>query len=199
MLRFGPAAGPVLVAANALFEEGNRTRALLVAVLRQLAARGIAGALPDLPAQGESTLPTVDARLASWRQAFAAAVDATGGQAHVLAIRGGALVDGEAAVASRWYLSPQSGNALVRELRRLRKAGGGTDYAGNLIHDEMIAALDGAEPATLAPLRVVRLADDPRAADARLTGAPPWRAIEPVADLALAAAIADDVAAWIGG
>lgn len=184
--------------ANALFEEGNRCRALLAAVLRALATRGMAGLLPELPGQGESVLATQDARLASWRHAFAAACAGVDAPIHVLAVRGGALVDGEADAASRWYLSPQSGAEAVRELRRVRTAGGGTDYAGNLIHDEMIAALDGAEPSTLAPLRVVRLASDPRPADRVLDAAPPWRASEPVTDAALAAAIADDVAAWVG-
>ena len=41
LLHFGPAEGPVVVAVPALFEEANRTRALLVAVLRGLAERGI--------------------------------------------------------------------------------------------------------------------------------------------------------------
>ena len=46
MLRFGPAGGPVVVAALPLFEEANRTRSFVVTILRLLAARGIAGALP---------------------------------------------------------------------------------------------------------------------------------------------------------
>lgn len=41
MLRFGPAAGPVVVVALPLFEEANRTRAFAVAILRALAERGV--------------------------------------------------------------------------------------------------------------------------------------------------------------
>ncbi|RYD50253.1 MAG: hypothetical protein EOP60_12200, partial [Sphingomonadales bacterium] len=47
MLRFGPATGPVVIAALPLFEEANRTRTFVVTLLRALAERGIAGALPD--------------------------------------------------------------------------------------------------------------------------------------------------------
>ena len=39
MLRFGPDAGPLVVAVLPLFEEANRTRAFLVAMLRALAGR----------------------------------------------------------------------------------------------------------------------------------------------------------------
>ncbi|HWU71836.1 MAG TPA: hypothetical protein VN137_00025, partial [Sphingomonas sp.] len=58
MMRFGPATGPVVVAVLPLFEEANRTRTFVSGVLRRLAARDIAGALPDLPGQGESLVPT---------------------------------------------------------------------------------------------------------------------------------------------
>jgi hypothetical protein len=43
----------------------------------------------------------------------------------------------------------------------------------------------------------VRLADDPRPADARIAAAPPWRASEPRADPSLADALAADLAAWM--
>ena len=74
MLRFGPDTGPVVVVALPLFEEANRTRAFAVTILRALAERGIAGALPDLPGQGESLLPTHETDLAKLRTGFAAAV-----------------------------------------------------------------------------------------------------------------------------
>ncbi len=56
MLRFGPTNGPVMIVAPPLFEEANRTRAFVVTILRALAERGIASALPDLPGTGESLL-----------------------------------------------------------------------------------------------------------------------------------------------
>lgn len=199
MLRFGPDAGvPVVVAALPVFEEGNRTRAAMVDVLRRLAARGLACALPDLPGTGESLIATCDASVAMWRAAFAAACAAAGGGVHVVAWRGGALVDGEAVVASRWYLAPQSGAGLVRELERVRRGGGAKDYAGNLLSAAMIAGLAGTEPATVEPLRVVRLESDAKTADRKLPGAALWRAVEPGIDAGLQAMIADDVADWVG-
>lgn len=197
MLRFGPDGGPTVVAALPLFEEGNRTRAAMVDVLRRLAARGIGCALPDLPGTGESLVATSEATLAMWRAAFAAACAAVGGAVHVVAWRGGALVDGEAMVASRWYLAPQSGASAVRELERVRALGGGEDVAGNLLSEAMLAGLAGAEPATLAPVRVVRLESDVRPADRKVAGAPLWRGVEPGTDAALQALVADDVADWV--
>lgn len=197
MLRFGPDAGPVVVAIPALFEEANRTRAILIDVLRRLAQRGIAGALPDLPGQNESLVATQDARLTDWRDALAAAIRTLPGPAHVVAVRGGALLDGEADVASRWYLSPLGGAAQVRELRRLREAGGGADYGGNLLDDTMTTQLEAAEPGILPPLRIARLAADPKPADARFPAAPPWRNGEPRGDATLAGAMAADIAGWI--
>jgi hypothetical protein len=199
MLRFGPECGPFVMAALPLFEEGNRTRAAIVDVLRRLAVRGIAGALPDLPGTGESLMATGDTTLMMWREAFAAACESLGGPVHVMAWRGGALVDASADVASRWYLAPLSGDAVVRELERLRRAGGGDDFGGNLLSAAMLGGLAGAEPATIGALRVVRLESDAKAADRKVAGVPLWRGSEPGVDAALQAAVADDVAGWVTG
>jgi len=194
MLRLGPDTGPTVIAALPLFEEANRTRAALIDVLRRLAAMGIGGALPDLPGTGESLVETRDATLVEWRAAFAAAAATLPGPVHVMAWRGGALVDAEAEVASRWQLAPMTGEAVVRELRRVKVAGDSEGYAGNLISDTMLEQL---ATAALAPARMVRLATDPRPAETHLTGTPLWRASEPGTDPALQAAIADDIAGWI--
>ncbi len=199
MLRFGPDAGVTVVAALPLFEEGNRTRAAVVDVVRRLAEVGIAGALPDLPGAGESLVPTRDATLAMWREAFAAACGTIGRPVHVMGWRGGALVDGEADVASRWYLAPLSGTSVLRELARLRAAGGGEDFGGNVLSAAMLDGLAGAEPVTADALRVVRLESDPKAADRKVAGVPLWRGSEPGVDAALQAAVAEDVAAWVRG
>lgn len=197
MLRFGPRDAPCVVAALPLFEEGNRTRAAMIDVLRRLAQQGIAAALPDLPGTGESLLETRHATLQGWREAFASACARVPGEVHVCAWRSGVLIDGDAAAASRWYLSPQSGAALTRELARLRQLSGGADSAGNLVSEEMLAALIAAQPTTSAPLRVVRLESDAKPADRKLPGRPLWRATEPGTDEALQKAIADDLATWI--
>ena len=197
MLRFGPERVPTVVAALPLFEEANRTRAAIVDVLRRLAATGIGGALPDLPGTGESLTDVADVTLATWRGAFAAACASLPSPVHVVGWRGGALIDGAADVASRWYLAPLGGAATVRELERLRRTGGGADYGGNLLSTAMLASLADAEPVTTGALRVVRLESDPAAADRHLPGAPLWRAAEPGTDTILQAALADDIAGWI--
>lgn len=197
MLRFGPEEGPVVVAAPALFEEANRTRAFLVRTLRLLGDRGVAGALPDLPGQGESVLATADARLTHWRSAFAAAVAALGRPACALALRGGALVDGEAVVRGRYHLSPVDGASLLRDMERAGRVAPGRAVllAGNELDEALVADLRAAEPSVAD--RVVRLDTDPRPADLKLSGPPLWRRSEPDVDEALAVALADDIAAWV--
>ena len=211
MLRFGPDHGPTVIAALPLFEEANRTRAAMVDVLRRLAARGIAGALPDLPGTGESLVETADATLADWRGAFAAAAATLPGPVHVVAWRGGAVVDAEAVLTSRWWLAPLDGAGVMRDLRRAQAVSDNRHlFAGNALSAELIADLEAARisdparpelartgEAVRVPLRTLRLDTDPRPADAHIAGRPLWRAAEPGTDAALQAALADDIAAWI--
>jgi len=194
MLRFGPATGPVVVAALPLFEEANRTRAFVVTILRALAERGIAGALPDSPGQSESLASTASIRLADLRDAFAAAVRHTGAAAYALGVRSGALLDVTAALGGRWHLAPQSGAELFRELERQRQAGGGDDYAGNRIAPALLGELQGAG---VARGRTVRLESDAKPAALKVAGAPLWRRAEPDNDATLAVSLADDIAAWV--
>ncbi len=159
-----PADGPVVVAVLPLFEEANRTRAVTVAILRALGDRGIAGALPDLPGTGESLVALADTSLADWRSAFAAAVASLGQPVHAMTARGGALVEAEADLASRWHLTPVAGEDLVRDLFRMRAIadpgaprdfdplapspeGPPVELAGNLISRQMLCELIAATPA----------------------------------------------------
>ncbi|MET0308513.1 MAG: hypothetical protein ABW023_07385 [Sphingomonas sp.] len=194
MLRFGPTTGPVIVAALPLFEEANRTRGFLVTILRALADRGIGSVLPDLPGTGDSLVPTERLRIANLRSAFAAAARTAGRRAYAVSIRSGALLDGTVLVSSRWHFAPQTGPELLRELHRIRQAGGGADFAGNRLSPEFLAELDDSD---LEKARTVRLDSDPKDADARYDGAPLWRRAEPDNDPALAALLADDIAAWV--
>ena len=213
MLRFGPADGPVVVVALPLFEEANRTRAFAVTIMRMLAERGIASALPDLPGTGESLVATAQVTLADWRKAFGAAA-ASLGRPHTIAIRGGALVTLGANRTSSWIFAPVDGDSLVRDLQRARQlaapgarslfdlamtapAGTRTEAAGNELSVDLLHFLVSAIPDRATPNRVVRLESDPGEANAKLPGAPLWRRTEPDNDPALATLLADDIAAWV--
>ncbi|TKD52201.1 hypothetical protein FBR43_09285 [Sphingomonas baiyangensis] len=217
MLRFGLTTGAVVLLAMPLFEEANRTRALIVTMLRALAEHGIGAALPDLPGTGESLVPTEAARLEDWRAAFAAAeeqVTRGGGRVHIASLRGGALVDTRANCAGRWHFAPVAGAALVRDLMRARQAsareagepfdpaaiapgGPPVELAGNLLAPELIDELKGAVPTAAAPLRTVRLLTEAAAADHKIAARPLWRRAEPENNPALARELAADLAAWV--
>ena len=190
MLRFGPADGPVVVAALPLFEEANRTRAFVVTILRMLAERGIASALPDLPGTGESLVPTEQISIAKMRDAFAAVPGH-----YSISIRSGAILDAGQR-KGHWHLSPQ-GPELLRDLHRVRMANGAEseDFAGNIIAPGVMAEIQYWWPPRAD--RTVRLESDPASADLKLPGAPLWRRSEPDNDPALAALLADDIAAWV--
>ena len=203
MLRFGPDASPIVIAALPLFEEANRTRQFLVTILRALAARGIGSVLPDLPGTGESIVVTSDTRLRDQRKAYNALAQQLGRDTYGISIRSGALFDTDAALAGRWQLSPQTGEDLLRELDRMQATSrstpdNDTQYAGNTLSREMLADLrDTARYAEERPLRVVRLDPDPRAADVKYPAPPLWRRSEPDNDIALAQTLADDISQWI--
>ena len=126
MLRFGPETGPVVVVASPLFEEANRTRALLVALCRALAEHGVASALPDLPGQGESLVPLEALScVGEIGEGYEAAVDTLRerhGRVHGAAIRSGALLDFCAELDSCWHFAPQGGPEMLRELTRIKQA-----------------------------------------------------------------------------
>ena len=178
MLRFGPDAGPVVIAALPLLEEANRTRAFVVAILRALAVRGIGSVLPDMPGQGESVTLLETVSLGDMQMAFAAAagrISRDGPVCYAIGIRSGALIDGivlppnlrprlrgdavrggsadqEAAVSNRrWHLSPQDGPALLRELSRVKNVESGSGEFGDPAVPVMVAG-NLLSPAMLAEL-----------------------------------------------
>jgi len=217
MLRFGPDDGPVAVVALPFWEEANLVRGLSAAMLRALAARGIGGVLADLPGTGDSLVPTVKMRLGTLRDAYAAAVDATGRRRrYALSIRTGALLDTAAGVAGRWHLSPVTGAEATRAAARLaatsmRASGrvpaaravapteGTMLIAGNLVSAAFLADLPDASPAAdrSMPRRVVRLGEAAMPADRHVDAFAPWRRAEAGDDQVLAALLAADVADWI--
>ncbi len=199
LLRIGdPAAAPILFVPP-LFEEMNRTRALIVATMRALAAGGHCCWLPDLTGTGESLAALCDATWEDWRHDVTAAarhVASSGGSPAIAAVRGGCLLDDAAEGASRWRFAPVPGASLARDLDRA-SLGGGAEWAG--YHDASAAlrqALAAATPAGVAPLRTLRLATDAGAADGKVEGPALWRRSEPGNSAELAAALARDITDW---
>ena len=204
LVHFGPDQGPVVVVAMPLLEEANRTRTFVAGMLRRLGNLGIGGVLADLPGQNESLTETARVTLADWRIAYAAACAAMGERpVYGLAIRGGALLDHEARLRGRWRLAPQSGDALIREWRRVTRTNradapdDGMTIAGNRLSRTLLDALSGALPYGEGVTRTVRLATDPAPADRVVAGPPLWRWPEPGDDPDLAALLARDIADWI--
>ncbi|WP_448657395.1 hypothetical protein ACPVPU_07945 [Sphingomonas sp. CJ99] len=154
MLRTGPDDGPLVLIAQALFEESNRTRAFLLSVMRALASHGLTCALPDLPGMGESETPVEKASYLLWLSAFAECAYQVSPDrpVHVLTLRGGALLTGWTPAASLYQFAPVEGASLVRDLIRARQASG-RDAA---FEGEMAALM--AAPAPETPLPTVTLA-----------------------------------------
>lgn len=199
ILRFGPDTGPIVVVALPLFEEANRTRTVAVTLLHALARRGIAGALPDLPATGESLVPTDAIAATDLREAFEAAVEHVwaGRRAFTVAIRSGALLDTLPLVVARWHFAPVTGAELVRELERIAIGGDPADIAGNRVPRRFLAELASLAPLDDPAIRTVRVASDPRPADRTVAATPLWRRSEPANDLTLAEILADDIADYV--
>lgn len=196
LMRIGPQEGPPLLFVPPLFEEMNRTRALLVGAMRLLAREGFACALPDLPGTGESERALEECSWGDWRDAVeSSAAQLRGGRdLTVVSVRGGALLD-DVADAAHWRFSPIEGRSLLRDLRRAGLAGGG-DNAGYPISPALQSALADAAIAELPRCRTVRLASDPKPADAKLDGPAMWRRSEPGTSPELAEQLAADISNW---
>lgn len=181
-----------------LFEEMNRTRALIAAVMRRLARQGHSCWLVDLGGTGESEAALGGIGWGDWRHdvtSAAAYIAEQAGRPLVASLRGGALIDDGASARGWWRLTPIDGAAVARDMARSGLAGG-VAWAGYAPAPGLKAGLEAAKPAPVRPLRTVRLASDPAAADARLEGPALWRRSEPGNSAALAEAIAEDIKRW---
>lgn len=199
LMAIGPSHAPPILFLPPLFEELNRTRALIVAIMRRVASRGHGCWLPDLPGTGESERALERISWESWRSAVIAAGEqlARGGRLpSTVAIRGGCLVDDLVPAICSWRFAPVSGASLVRDLNRagLTSGGGSAGYSPSTL---LFGPLERAEPKPLDPLRTVRLASDPADADLKLEGPPLWRRAEPETSSEMADRLADDIIDWI--
>lgn len=198
MMRIGAREAPPILVVPPLFEEMNRTRALLAGAMRELTARGHGCWLPDLKGTGESEAALASVEWDEWRHDVAAAsahAEAASGRAPLVAsLRGGALIDDAAAGIGWWRLAPVAGSSLARDMVRAGLAG--VEWAGYAPSAELRGRLEDAGPIDQAPLRVARLQSDATAADVKLLGPALWRRSEPGRSAELAAAAAADIASW---
>lgn len=186
-----------------LFNELNYTRAITVAIARSLADAGFTSFIPDLPGTGESPLELSVVSWADWLEAARAVTQSCTGSVrpHIVALRGGALLDHFCDAASWWRLAPVTGAQILRQLERAHslgsrerkaatlEAGAHKDLVGYRLDPALYQPLASAEPIT--PGGALRT----KAFDG--AGAAPWRRAEPSGDPALARAMTDDILAWI--
>jgi hypothetical protein len=197
-MRVGPVEAPPILIVPPLFEEMNRTRALIAGVMRALAGRGMAGWLPDLTGTGESLEALGTTRWEDWRHDVMAAADhlqARSGKTPLIAsIRGGCLIDDGAAAIGWWRLAPVPGASLVRDMTRAGLAG--VEWAGYAPSDSLRGRLADAAAVQQEPLRTARLSSDAAPADIKLSGPALWRRSEPGSAPELAEAMAADIVEW---
>jgi hypothetical protein len=200
MMRVGDPRTPPILFVPPLLEELNRTRALIIAVMRALAVEGLCGWLPDLGGTSESLLPLEEVTWDDWRNDVGAAArhvtEASARPPLVASIRGGALLDDAADGDRYWRFAPATGASLARDLDRA-SLGGGAEWAGyHLAQPALREALKAATSAEVSPLRIVRLSTDAAPADAKVEGPALWRRSEPGTSAGLASALARDIAEW---
>lgn len=197
LMRIGREQGPAILFVPPLFEEMNRTRALIAAVMRRVAGRGQTCWLLDLTGTGESERDLADVSWEDWRHDVKAAAAYVAGRSRrplVASFRGGALIDDAAEGRGGWRFAPVDGVALARDMVRAGLAG--VEWAGYAPADALKFALEAAKPAAVTPLRTLRLATDPGLADHKLEGPALWRRSEPGTSAELADALAEDLHRW---
>ena len=197
LMRIGAEGGPAILFVPPLFEELNRTRALIAGVMRRLAAQGFGCWLPDLGGTGESERDLADSAWGDWRHDVTAAASHVSEKASkplVASLRGGVLLDDAAAARGWWRFAPVDGLALQRDMVRAGLAG--VEWAGYAPADALKAGLAGATAAEVSPLRTVRLATDTQPAELKVDGPALWRRSEPGMSAELADALAADLAEW---
>ena len=185
--------GIQLLVIEPLFEEANRCRRLIATILRGLEAENVSARIAELPGTGESLMDIVDVRLDDWRSAIAA-YPAT----YIASFRGGAIFDEASKAKHHWRFSPETGERIVRDLRRATLASAQSQlFAGHALDESFLGDLAAARPAEFDHCRTVGLASDHSSADLKLTGSALWRRAEPGEDSELAQAIVADLLDWM--
>jgi hypothetical protein len=198
LMRMGRPHARAILIVPALFEEMNRTRALLAGLMRRLARQGHSCWLMDLGGTNESESGLGAMSWEDWRhdvKAAAAHVAIQAGRPLVASLRGGVLLDDAADARGWWRFAPVDGAAVTRDMIRSGLAGG-VEWAGYAPSAQLKGALETATPAPVKPLRTARLATDRAEAEAKIEGPALWRRSEPGTSGALADALAADIKKW---
>lgn len=206
MLRIGDPAAPPILLMPPLFEEMNRTRAFLVAVMRSLAGRGFGCWLPDLPGTGESEAALQCCSWEDWRHAARHAgehvAQASGRPPLTASFRGGALLDDAVDACAAWRFAPAEGASLARDLVRSAMLApeamkhSVVELAGYPVRESLLAEMREATLASPGLLRTVRLENDRGEAELKLAAPALWRRSEPANSIEAAELIASDIANW---
>jgi pimeloyl-ACP methyl ester carboxylesterase len=196
LMRIGDGDAPPILFLPPLFEELNRTRALIVAMMRRLAAGGFGCWLPDLPGTGESERPLETVRWEDWREAARLAAAHIGRRPVVVTVRGGCLLDEAVDAFARYRFAPVQGASLARDLARSGMISGGA-AGGYTLGDALLARLKEVEPPATGQVRTARLASDPAPGDIKFDGPALWRRSEPGNAPGLAYALAEDIGKWV--
>lgn len=197
LARVGPDHGIPILILPPLFEEMNRTRAFLFSIMRGLAVDGFRCCLPDLPGTGESRRALGRCSWTGWTSAISLVADqirSTKTKLLIASFRGGALLT-DSNEAAHWRLAPVNGAALIRDLDRSGLVGG-HGGAGYSIPPAIASALSSVILPELEQVFTVRLASDPKPADAKLDGPALWRRSEPANSTELAQLCASNIEAW---
>lgn len=207
VLSFGKlAAKRVILIVPPLFDEMNRVRAMLTGAMRELAVRGVATLLPDIPGCNESLAPISAQSISGWRNAMATAVNQFNAT-HVASIRGGALIDADIALP-HWRLAGVKGASLLKTMLRTRIASdkeagrtssieslmaeaqnGPIELSGYMLGSDMLVELETAIPSAQIQAHEVALGDG-------FQGKPLWLRAEPQEDAEMSLALAAELDRW---
>ncbi|OZA91462.1 MAG: hypothetical protein B7X57_10205 [Erythrobacter sp. 34-65-8] len=191
-----------LLVLPALFDEANKLRRQTAEVMHRLDLSGIDSVLPDLPGCNESLQPLEQQTLEHWCESAITAMEHFR-PTHVLAIRGGALLD--TGNLPGWRFAPVNGRSVLRSMLRARtiaaKEAGreetlealqatarreGIELAGWRMGAEFFRELEQASPPEVTRLTDLGLADT--------GGSGLWLRAEPDHDRAQADALAAIIA-----
>ena len=190
-----------------LFAEMNKLRRNMMAMARQLSAHNIQCSIADLPGTNESLSLLKNQDFTSWKAALESCADILD-ISHVIAFRGGALIDDIASAKPHLRINPVKGANIIKTMMRSKiiaqKEAGieisftelsnaakkhGTELAGYHISAQMFADLQNSEPLPLTNVQEVRIGDE-------IEGEALWMRSEPGYDAHMAQSMADYIFAW---